>query len=93
MSSSGGGTTDSHKSLSDTKGPIDRLFPTLNGILAIVVTIGAFVNNSQDSREILESLVGYFPLMVYILSMIVRYAMTPLDLRELERMKYKYKGA
>lgn len=49
--------------VSDTKGPIDRLFPILNGILTVVVTISAFVNNSQvNSREILESLVGYFPL-------------------------------
>lgn len=35
---------------------------------------------------------GHFAV-VYILSMIVRYAMKPLDLGELERMKYKYKGA
>lgn len=72
MSSPEVGAANSHRSLmghsmpvSDTKGPIDRFFPILNGILAAVVTIGAFVNNSEvSSREILESLVGYFPLSI-----------------------------
>jgi len=81
--------------ISSVNGPIDRFLPTLNGLLAVVVAIGTFVGNSQlDYREIpLEGWVGYLPLVVYVLSMIVRYVMTPLDLGELEKMRYKYKGA
>ncbi|KAF8458885.1 hypothetical protein BGX38DRAFT_1138466 [Terfezia claveryi] len=80
-------------------GPIEKFLPVLNGVLAVVVGLGTYVQKSKgdgiaNGREMrLEAWAGYLPLVVYTMSIIVRYAMTPIDLSELEKTKYKYKGA
>lgn len=80
-------------------GPIEKFLPVLNGVLAVVVGLGTYVQKSKgdgivNGREMkLEAWAGYLPLVVYTMSLIVRYSMTPIDLSELEKTKYKYKGA
>ncbi|KAF8474951.1 hypothetical protein BDZ91DRAFT_712051 [Kalaharituber pfeilii] len=87
-----------HIAFLSSTGPIDKFLPILNGLLAAIVGVNVYHVNSKKNgsplgRTAMEDWAGYLPIAIWVVSMIVRYVMKPLDLDELEKMKYKYKGA
>ncbi|KAF3936395.1 hypothetical protein ABW19_dt0201782 [Dactylella cylindrospora] len=69
--------------------PLEKFVPILNPILIGIITIGAmFTNRHLDNDFFL-----YFPLFVWVSVMIGRKVMADVNLEDLEKLKYKYKGA
>ncbi|KAF8418513.1 hypothetical protein EV426DRAFT_577468 [Tirmania nivea] len=74
---SGGAEGEGKISIGGGGGPIERFLPVLNGVLAVVVGLGAYLQRPKGDEMELEAWAGYLPL----------------DLSDLEKTKYKYKGA
>ncbi|RVD81198.1 uncharacterized protein DFL_009072 [Arthrobotrys flagrans] len=70
--------------------PLEIWVPILNPILIVIITIGAFFTTRHwdDDYYLL-----YLPLFVWIATTVGRKAMASVNLAELEKLKYKYKGA
>ncbi|EGX44707.1 hypothetical protein TWF569_011441 [Orbilia oligospora] len=69
--------------------PLETWVPILNPILIAIITIGAYFTNRHWDHDYLL----YLPLFVWIATAVGRKAMASVNLGELEKLKYKYKGA
>ncbi|KAK6517279.1 hypothetical protein TWF281_003939 [Arthrobotrys megalospora] len=69
--------------------PLETWVPILNPILIVVITVGAYFTNRHLDHDYLL----YLPLFVWVAITIGRRAMASVNLGELEKLKYKYKGA
>ena len=76
-------------------GPVHTFLPKLNGTLAFLLVLASFAERRKlDSPEGLWVLL-MFPMIIYGLVIYARWAMAAVEegLKELDRMKYSYKGA
>ncbi|KAK6336020.1 hypothetical protein TWF730_003392 [Orbilia blumenaviensis] len=69
--------------------PLEVWVPILNPILIVIITIGAYFTDRHLDHDYLL----YLPLFVWIAITVGRRAMASVNLGELEKLKYKYKGA
>ncbi|KAK6351733.1 hypothetical protein TWF718_004880 [Orbilia javanica] len=69
--------------------PLETWVPILNPVLIAVITFGAFFTNRHWDHDYLL----YLPFFVWIATTIGRKAMASVNLGDLEKLKYKYKGA
>ncbi|KAK3111419.1 hypothetical protein LTR53_013371 [Teratosphaeriaceae sp. CCFEE 6253] len=84
------GKTPMYK-LDAAKGPVEQYLATLNAALAGVLLLAAGLDwrRSALERAYREAL----PAIVFASTMVVRQQLAPLDLEELQKAKYDYKGA
>ncbi|KAF2759451.1 hypothetical protein EJ05DRAFT_298615 [Pseudovirgaria hyperparasitica] len=77
----------------DDDGPINRHIVALNGALSTVLGLRAFVEGRRTGWAEGEGLLGVLPLVIYLLIVLVRWHLKPIDIEGLEKMRYGYKGA
>ncbi|KAK6535147.1 hypothetical protein TWF694_001625 [Orbilia ellipsospora] len=69
--------------------PLETWVPILNPVLIAVITIGAYFTDRHAEHDYLL----YLPLLVWGTVALGRNAMASVSIGELEKLKYKYKGA
>ena len=96
--SSAAPSDDESEAGSDTSGeydgdlnPTQRFLPYLNPVLVGVLTVKAWT--TSRSRFDHDRDYWFLPLVVWVLVVVGRWTMGRVDVGELERLRYKYKGA
>lgn len=77
--------------LDAAKGPIEKYLAHLNAGLAGLLLLAAGLDWSRGAQE--NAFREALPMIIFGLTMFVRQQLAPLDLEELQKAKYDYKGA
>jgi len=72
-------------------GPIEEYLPWLNAALSSIMALAAVLAWRKGLLD--EALRNALPAAVFVVVVIARRQMAPLDIAELERLRYEYKGA
>ncbi|KAF2840764.1 hypothetical protein M501DRAFT_1014762 [Patellaria atrata CBS 101060] len=75
----------------DSVGPLAKYLVYLNGMLSMMAFLNSWAATRKTGGDYI--LQGVIPGFIFILFMIVRIQLRPVDVDGLERLKYHYKGA
>lgn len=74
-----------------SRGPVERYMIPLNSLLAGILLVAAVVSWRKGAAQ--DAYREAFPAVVLLITLFVRQQLAPLDLEELQRARYEYKGA
>jgi hypothetical protein len=75
----------------DRGGPIERYLVVILGVLVGLLQLAAVVSWVKGDRE--KAYRESLPAVIFVLTMVVRLQLRPLDMEELQRSRYEFKGA
>jgi hypothetical protein len=75
----------------DKGGPIERYLVVILSVLVALLQLAAVVGWTKGDRE--KAYRESLPAVVFVLTMVVRLQLRPLDMEELQRARYEFKGA
>jgi hypothetical protein len=75
----------------DKGGPIERYLVVILAVLVALLQLAAAVSWNKGDRE--KAYKESLPAVVFVLTMVVRLQLRPLDMEELQKARYEFKGA